>query len=231
MTIRLASLDMAGTTIDEANIVYDVLRETVEAATGATIEDALLAKWTGTSKYEAIVGLLRALRSEADAHVVFAQFSASLDDAYEEDPPILLPGIDGAVRRMREAGIKVALQTGYTRTVAETMLDAVGWRVGDDIDALVTSDEVTVSRPAPFLIFRSMEATDVRSVHEVLVAGDTPNDLKAGTAAGVAMVVGVLTGANTAEELGIEQHTHLLSSLADLDELLPIADISELLPL
>jgi phosphoglycolate phosphatase-like HAD superfamily hydrolase len=60
-------------------------------------------------------------------------------------------------------------------------------------------------------------------VAEVLVAGDTVNDLKAGRAAGARYTVGVLTGAHTVAELGSSPHTHLLASVADLPDLLATA--------
>jgi phosphoglycolate phosphatase-like HAD superfamily hydrolase len=52
------------------------------------------------------------------------------------------------------------------------------------------------------------------------VAGDTTNDLIAGTRAGASVVAGVLTGAHSAEELGEAPHTHLLGSVAELPALL-----------
>ncbi len=64
-----------------------------------------------------------------------------------------------------------------------------------------------------------MERARVSEVGRVLVAGDTPNDLAAGRNAGAGFVVGVLTGAATAAELGGHRHTHLLRSVADLPSL------------
>lgn len=221
MTIRLASFDMAGTTIAEAGTVYAVLRSTVENATGKTISDPLLARWGGTSKHAAIGGLLTALgedTSQQDA--LFLAFQDTLTAEYRANPPTVIPGVREAVASLRAAGVKVALQTGYSRDVAELLLDTVGWTVGTDIDALVTSDEVPASRPAPFLIFGTMQATGVTSVDEVIVAGDTANDLGAGIAAGVRYVVGVATGAYTPLQLGRYRHTHLLESVAGIPELL-----------
>lgn len=221
MTVRLASLDMAGTTIDEGGAVYAVLREAVERATGREVSDDLLSRWSGTDKREAIVGLLAAVGGDAgQADAIFAAFSDDLATAYAADPPVLLPGVREAVEQLRADGVRVALQTGYVREVAEGLLDAVGWRVGRDVDALVTAEDVPASRPAPFLIFRTMEATGVVDVREVLVAGDTVNDVTAGTRAGARFVVGVLTGAHTVAELGAAGHTHLLASVADLPALL-----------
>ncbi|GAA4157917.1 phosphonatase-like hydrolase [Gryllotalpicola daejeonensis] len=225
MTIRLVSLDMAGTTIAEAGTVYAVLRSTVEDATGKTISDELLSKWGGTSKHAAIGGLLEALGESTDRQdELFEQFRTTLRAQYLADKPTIIPGVREAVASLRASGVKVALQTGYSRDVAELLLEIVGWKVGSgddaDVDALVTSDEVPASRPEPFLIYRTMELTGVDTPSEVLVAGDTANDLGAGVAAGVRYIVGVLTGAYTAEELGRHRHTHLLPSVADIPSLL-----------
>lgn len=94
--------------------------------------------------------------------------------------------------------------------------------MGTTIDALVTSDQVPASRPAPYLVFRCMEATGVDDVRSVLVAGDTPNDLLAGhrAAAGAGFVVGVATGSFTLERLAAEPHTQLLGSVAEIPALL-----------
>lgn len=221
MPIRLASLDMAGTTIDEGGAVYAVLRSAVQQATGDPVPDALLSRWSGTEKREAIVGILDGLgRDRADADRIFAAFSADLADAYAAHPPTLIAGADDAVRALRQAGAAVALQTGYRREVAEALLAAVGWRVGEDVDALVAAEDVPASRPAPYLVFRTMEATGTTDVAEVLVAGDTVNDVTAGSRAGARLVVGVLSGAHTVAELGAARHTHLLPSIADLPTLL-----------
>jgi phosphoglycolate phosphatase-like HAD superfamily hydrolase len=59
-------------------------------------------------------------------------------------------------------------------------------------------------------------------VARVLVAGDTPRDLQAGTNSGASLVVGVLTGAGDATELGAHRHTHLLASVAELPAFLGV---------
>jgi phosphonatase-like hydrolase len=221
VTIRLASLDMAGTTIDEGGAVYAVLRDAVERATGGTVPDELLSRWSGTDKREAIVGLLTGLGADlAQTDAIFTAFSDDLVAAYEADPPVLLPGVAETVAQLRSDGVQVALQTGYRLEVAQHLLDVVGWRVGRDVDALATAEDVRASRPAPYLIFRTMESTGVVDVREVLVAGDTVNDVTAGTRAGARFVVGVLTGAHTVAELGAARHTHLLASVADVPALL-----------
>ena len=65
-----------------------------------------------------------------------------------------------------------------------------------------------------------MESVDVQSVSQVLVAGDTPNDRRAGQDAGVRYVAGVLTGAHDVATLSKEPHSHILASAATIPEVL-----------
>ncbi|TFD66298.1 MULTISPECIES: phosphonatase-like hydrolase [Cryobacterium] len=219
MTFQLASLDMAGTTINEGGIVYRVMREQLESAIGRAIDDSVISRWNGTSKRTAIVGVLDELGIDGvDADALYAHFLVALAARYESEPPTLFPGVRESVAELRSRGVKVALQTGYTRDIAESLMRSARWEL-DAVDALVTADDVAESRPAPYMIFRTMEATGVTDVRRVLVAGDTVNDLRAGTNAGAGYVVGVLTGAHDVTRLGEEEHTHLLPSLATMAEL------------
>lgn len=223
--IELVVLDIANTTVNEHNAVYCALEEAVVAAGGSPTA-ADLQRWMGASKREAIAGMLEEGSGvRPDASVVdagFADFHQRLAAAYAERPPEPLPGVPDALAKLRASGVKVALSTGFDQPVVDGLLAVLGW---DDtvLDAVICVDDVAEGRPAPYMIFRAMEATGVRDVGSVLAAGDTIRDLEAGVNAGVAMVVGVLTGELTAAELGRVRHTHLLPSVAELPELLGLA--------
>ncbi|PPK65742.1 phosphonatase-like hydrolase [Actinokineospora auranticolor] len=218
MTIELVALDMAGTTVQESGAVYRALADAVAAAAGRPVPEADIRRWMGADKREAIAALLAG--APAEVETVFDDFRARLAAAYEAEPPTALPGVESALAELRARGVQVALTTGFSRDVAEGILDVLGWQVGAAIDALVTADEVAAGRPAPYMIFHAMEATGVLRADAVLTAGDTILDLRAGTNAGARYVLGVLTGAQDAETLGRERHTHLLPSVADIPYLL-----------
>jgi phosphonatase-like hydrolase len=221
---ELVVLDMAGTTIDEGLQVYRVLAETATAH-GASPSEADIARWHGAAKHEALRALLtsRGVPPSDDVlHTVVADFRSRLVAAYADSPPRPLPGVPEALADLRSAGIRVALTTGFDRDIVDSLLRALDWEGDSVVDAVVCGSDVTTGRPAPYMIFHAMEALAVTDVARVLVAGDTPRDLEAGTNSGAAYVVGVLSGASGAEELGAHRHTHLLSSVAELPALLGV---------
>lgn len=222
--IQLVALDMAGTTVEEHQTVYRVLAETVRAL-GADPSQQEIDRWHGADKRDALRHLLAGsdgtLPAESTVDRAVSEFRSRLKAAYAAQPPTALAGVPEALAQLRAAGIKVALTTGFDREVADALLAQLGWD-STVIDAVVCSDEVAAGRPAPYLIHRAMERTGVYDVTQVLVAGDTQRDLEAGVHSGAAYVVGVLSGASSAEELGAVRHTHVLPSVASLPSLLDV---------
>jgi phosphonatase-like hydrolase len=222
---ELAVFDMAGTTIDEGQHVYRVLAETAMAH-GASPSEADIARWHGAAKHEALRVLLTASDgtppSDGVLQTVVADFRRRLGVAYAEYPPRPLPGVPEALADLRAAGIRIALTTGFDRDIVNPLLASLGWEGDAVADAVICGSDVPTGRPAPYMIFRAMEQLGVIDVARVLVAGDTPRDLEAGINSGAGVVVGVLSGASDADELGAYRHTHLLASVAELPALLQV---------
>lgn len=220
--IELAVLDMAGTTVEEHQLVYRALGEAATAA-GSAAGPEEIQRWHGAVKREALRHLLAAPDGTPPAddvvNAAVDDFRARLSAAYERTPPEPIPGVVPAFARLRRNGVRVALTTGFDREVTDKLLATLGWESGV-VDAVVCGDDVPRGRPAPHMIHRAMELTGVHDVAATLVAGDTPRDLQAGKNSGAAMVIGVLSGAGTVGELGQARHTHLVGSVADLPELL-----------
>jgi phosphoglycolate phosphatase-like HAD superfamily hydrolase len=66
------------------------------------------------------------------------------------------------------------------------------------------------------MIYKAMDLLEINSVSEVAKVGDTVSDLQEGNAAGCKYVIGVTSGSYTAEELSKEKHTHLVSHLSEV---------------
>jgi phosphonatase-like hydrolase len=135
-----------------------------------------------------------------------------------QDGVRLLPGASDTFAWLHNQGIKIALNTGFDRATTELVLRRVGWEK-DTVEAVICGDDVSQGRPAPYMIFRAMEAAGETSVHLVANVGDTVLDLQAGWNASVRWNIGVFSGAHTREQLERAPHTHLLAGVAALPSL------------
>lgn len=215
----LAIFDMAGTTINDRDEVYRVLREATERE-GATYSDAQFQEWMGTEKKWAIRNLLDIGGVNVTEELVeqaWTWFREELRRTYSEQPPVAIEGVEQALADLRARGIKVGLSTGFSREIADIILESMGWGVGVNLDASVTADQVGRGRPAPDMILRVMEMTGVEDTSQVISVGDTAADIRSAQAAGVTSV-GVLTGhLSLAQfvELGAGQVLRSVADIAD----------------
>lgn len=112
----------------------------------------------------------------------------------------LIPGVTDAVTELRTRGVKVAATTGYFRAAADVVYEAAR-RQGYVPDFCICADEVPAGRPAPWMIFRCMEALNVYPPAAVLKVGDTVSDIEDGRNAGC-WSVGVIDSSN---EMGLTE--------------------------
>ena len=218
--IRLVVLDIGGTIIEERGDVPQALTTALSRHGIQSSADEIRSR-RGASKREIVRYFVekqspRGLESNQLIAAIYNEFSASLLEAYRSVPPI--PGAESAMQQMRRDGYLLATTTGFDRAITTSIFQRLGWE--RYFAATICSDDVAQGRPSPFMLFHAMEAARVDNVAEVMAVGDTPLDLQAGNNAGLRAVVGVLSGAATAEALRREPHSHILPSVADLPALL-----------
>lgn len=217
---------MAGTTVRDDDAVNRCLCDALAGAGVAVTRDEVN-EVMGMPKPVAI-GLLLQRRKHSGAAAPAAEVAAIHDDFlrrmiafYRTDPAVR--EIDGASEvfgQLRRAGLKLALDTGFSRDILDAILQRLGWTGTALLDATVASDEVPRGRPHPDLIFRAMKLTGVKDGRRVAKVGDTPSDLQEGQAAGCALVIGVTNGSHTRQQLEPHPHTHLIDNLRELPGLL-----------
>ncbi len=215
--IRLVVLDVGGTIIQDRGDVPEAMIDSC-AHHGIRITAEEVAPFRGASKREVIRGFVeRKAPKDADraklADAIYAEFNTQVIAAYRGVPPI--DGAEDAFRQMRAVGIQLAATTGFGRPVADSIFGRLGWQ--DFFVTVVTGDDITLGRPAPFMIYHSMEAAKVGTVGEVVAIGDTPLDIQAANNGGV-RGIGVLSGAGTEEKLRAEKPVAILKSVAALPE-------------
>jgi phosphonatase-like hydrolase len=218
MALRLVVFDMAGTTVDDPGIVNRGLCDALAAA-GLNVPPGAVNALMGLPKPEAIRRLIEAsdrreaLRDRIEA--IHRDFVERMVAHYATDPSVAeVPGIDALFRTLQGDGVKVALDTGFDRNIAQVIIDRLGW--AERLDASVTSDEVPRGRPHPEMIRHLMARLGVDDPRTVAKVGDAPADLEEGTNAGCGRVIGVTWGTHSRAQLAGSPHTHLVDSVEDL---------------
>jgi phosphonatase-like hydrolase len=223
--IDLVVFDMVGTTIKDDGVVVQAFLDTLhQHQIPATEKD--LGPWRGAAKRSVLQAFVERHFGREDpanqrrVEDAYAAFRCNLEQAYEEAGARALPGVEVTFEYLRERRIKIAFTTGFYRRVTDIILERLDWRMAPPFDASVCSDEVTQGRPAPYMIFRAMEATGTFDVRRVAKVGDTALDLMAGRNAGTSLVVGVLSGASTREQLAVFDQAVVVPGVVDLPQLL-----------
>lgn len=219
--IQLTVFDMAGTTVNEDNVVYKTVRAAL-AKHGVEVSLATVLEFgAGKEKFKAISDILEQNKTHnVDANAVFGDFKGMLEEAYTNLNVTAYEGVEELFGKLRSHGVKVVLNTGYDRKTARSLLKKLGWEPGNQIDALITADDVVKGRPSSEMVDRAMEMFNITEPQNVLKAGDSVIDIEEGKNANCGWTVGVLTGAQTREQLETAEPTVILDSLADLAEVL-----------
>ena len=222
--IELVVFDTSGTTVEDGGLVLDAFLEAL-GQQQVTVTESELQPWRGASKRQVLrVFIERQWGPQStgiDQRVedAYAAFRSSLEQGYARADVRPVPGAEETFTWLRARGIKIALTTGFYRRVTDLILGRVGWPTGA-LDASICSDDVAQGRPAPYMIFRAMEATGVTGVRRVAKVGDTVLDLQAGQNAGAGLLVGVLSGSGSREQLASVEGARIISSVGDLPQLL-----------
>lgn len=213
--IRMLVFDWAGTTVDHGCFAPVVPYLETFRRQGVSLSAAQVRGPMGLAKRDHLQALLDLPETIAQWRAAHAQAPqrADGDRMYERDfIPLqlaavrdhsrLIPGLLESVAWLRERGIRVATTTGYFREAAE-LCAASALEQGYRPDANLCGADVPAGRPAPWMIFRHMEAANVYPPAAVIKVGDTVPDIAEGRNAG-AWSVGVTDTASdialTAEE-------------------------------
>ncbi|WP_029489445.1 phosphonatase-like hydrolase [Ochrovirga pacifica] len=217
--IKMVVFDMAGTTIDEKNVVYKTLYNTIYKYTTEVNLELVLQLGAGKEKHQAIKDVLSFLKlsDQLNSEIIFQEFKKALDLAYQNLDVQAIDGVEAMFTKLKTKNIKLVLNTGYNSLVANQLLEKLNWKKEQHYDALITADDVKNGRPKPDMIYKAMELFGIENPSWVLKAGDSAVDIQEGKNANCGVTVGVLSGAQTKEQLETANPDYILDSLAALD--------------
>lgn len=217
MLTSMVVFDMAGTTVDENNVVYKTLHAAiVDAGVAVTLDDVLL-HGAGKEKLQAIKDVLVAAQAvHVDAKAIYEQFVVLLASAYAHLDVTPCSNAETVFALLKKQEIKVVLNTGYNRATATDLLRKLNWTIGEDIDLLVTASDVSNNRPAPDMIDYAIRHFNIENPASVVKVGDSAIDIEEGKNAGCGKTFGVTTGAQTKEQIAVANPTAVLDDLLEL---------------
>lgn len=222
--IELVVFDMAGTTVDEDNVVYKTVQKVINDEGFNVSLEEVLKYAAGKEKHQAISDVLRACTPLTDinlvADVAFSKFKIALKNAYHTLEIKTFEGTEQLFKDLRKNQIKVVLNTGYDAKTANLLLKKLNWTVGETVDGLVTADDVENGRPGPEMILLAMKNTGVMDAEKVLKVGDSAIDIEEGKNANCGITAGVLTGAQNRNQIQEANPTYIIESLNELRAIL-----------
>lgn len=225
----LVVFDMAGTTVqDGGDVVARALAGALADVVGLSCELSNVREVMGMAKPDAIRVLAGEVGRELSGKEVrraHDRFVECMVRHYESGNAGAIPGARRTFDCLRRAGVRVALDTGFSRPIVHAILWRLGWHEGSVIDAVAAADEVKAGRPDPASIFLAMERCHITDPRRVAKVGDTPSDLHAGAAAGCGAIIGVGSGSSSLEELSRHPHSHVVKDVTCVPGILGLPDV------
>lgn len=223
--IELLVFDMAGTVVNEDNVVYKTLQKAINKYGYELNLDFVLEHGAGKEKHQAIKDILEASdydEIEERSQIIFEVFKKFLKEAYDSLKVTSFEGVEDLLSLIRDTDIQVALNTGYNKETAKKLLRKMDWKKGWQYDVLVTADHAEKGRPHPDMIVIAMKKLGVTNPAKVLKAGDSIIDIQEGKNAKCGLTIGVTTGAHTREQLQSANPDYVLDSLYELAQILEL---------
>lgn len=219
MKIAMVVFDMAGTTVDEGNVVYRTLHKAIEkVCPNVSFEDVLMLG-AGKEKLQAIRETLSGSNislNEATIQEIFKDFLGLLDIAYANLIVVPTNNTERLFNALRTKDIKVVLNTGYNTVTATSLLNKLNWVKGVQYDLLVTSSDVKNNRPMPDMILYAMDKLNITDASTVIKVGDSTIDIEEGSNAGCKYNIGVTTGAHTKAQMESANPDYIFDNIYDI---------------
>lgn len=204
--------DLDGTLADSMAVIAEALVETLDGFGYTTTVEALMPHF-GPKMQEVIQAATGVDLEEADR--IYADYLPRYYGEYmARSRP--LPGADALIDALVPTGVPLGIVTSKIETGAHDLLAHLGWT--DRFGVVVGRDTTPEMKPSPVPMRYALEALDADPARTVSV-GDTEEDMRAASAAGVAAIIG-LTVIRAPEPMRAAGATHICENLDAVRSLL-----------
>ncbi|MGA7990549.1 MAG: HAD-IA family hydrolase [Thermoanaerobaculia bacterium] len=204
---RAVVFDLDGTLLDSYAAIHECLSLVIAAFGRAAVTPDETRRMVGHG-LEALVSRAVGAENVTEGVKIFRA-------RYEEIGPSsssLLPGADAVTRRLREAGIPLAIASNKPARFSRQILEALG--LLSRFAFVAGPDDGFPPKPAPHMVFMALATLGVKGAESVYV-GDMPVDVATARAAGMP-VIAIPSGSATEEELRAVSPDLLIRDLNEL---------------
>jgi pyrophosphatase PpaX len=209
---RAVVFDLDGTVVDSVDLIIVSFQHAIREVLGREV-----------SREEAVAWVGRPLREQME--LFSPEHAEELVEVYREfnhrehDRMLrLYEGVQHLLQGLQQSGVKVGLVTSKSRFTTQMAFDLTG--IERYFDATICADEAPGNKPSPAPILACLEQLGV-GVTAAAYVGDSPSDIQAALAAGVAAIA-VTWGVFPADKLEAEKPDVLVHTIPELAERLGI---------
>ncbi len=225
--IKLIVFDIAGTTVKDNGEIAVAFASALKEF-GYDVPKSKINPLMGYKKPQAIRMMVDEYESnkqkitEEYINSIHERFLQLMIDHYKTTDEITpLPNVLEVFSFVKDKGIKIGLDTGFSSDITEVIMNRLGWLKDGVVDYAISSNEVPAGRPQPFMIQRMMQESGIDDAQQVIKIGDTEVDVQEGKNAGCVYSIAITTGAFTREELQPYEPSFIID---DMKQLLPIIE-------
>jgi phosphonatase-like hydrolase len=219
MSVLMIVFDMAGTTVDEDNVVYKTLQDAIVHYSYPVSLDQVLEFGAGKEKLQAIIDILENTGFKVtpeNIDLIFSYFNDKLAKNYDSLDVKPLPDVERTFKDLKERNIKIVLNTGYNRKTAESLIVKLGWEESNQFDLLVTASDVNNNRPQPDMILLAMSKLNILDPKKIIKVGDSTVDIQEGQNAECLLSIGITSGAHTRKQLREADPDFIIDNVSEL---------------
>jgi phosphonatase-like hydrolase len=226
MPVKLVVFDIAGTTVKDEKDVSKAFQAALRKS-HYDVPIELIDPLMGYEKTLAIKQILR-LHEHNDAKItheliskIHQEFVHQMITYYQTAPGVEpLPNVEETFAALHSQDVKVGLNTGFSRDIADMIVTRLQWKEKGLVDYVVGSDEVELGRPYPYMIQKMMLEAGIEKPKSVVKVGDTEVDIREGQNAGCRYVIGVTTGTFSRKELEPYNPTHIIDDISQVIDII-----------
>jgi HAD superfamily hydrolase (TIGR01509 family) len=181
--ISAVVFDMDGVLVDTEHL-WDEVRETLTEEWGGRYTPEAQEAMMGMSSREWSRYLHETVGLRGPPEAINDEVVRRMLARYETDLPVV-PGAVDAVRRLRDAGLRLGVASSSNRPLIDAVLRRLG--VADEFDVTVSSEEVDRGKPSPDVYLEAARRLGVEPSSCVAVE-DSASGIRAASAAGMRVI-------------------------------------------